>query len=252
MRVRFIGTGDAFGSGGRLQAAIHVEAGDVRLLLDCGDSTLIGLRRDDLDPNRIDAVFLTHFHGDHFGGLPAFLLDAQFRHRSRRLVVIGPQGTRERVLEAFEALYRGSSETALTAPYEKEFVEISESAYRIRQSVRVGDREVHVTFYPAAHLASVVPTMLRLGLGGRTIAYSGDTAWTDDLIALADGADLLICECYSYEKAIPMHMSHSALVEHAEQLRCGRIVLTHAGPEMLARAGDARFELAYDGMEVSL
>ena len=99
--VTFAGSGDAFGSGGRFQACIHLRpagppaAGPV--LLDCGATSLPALRRCGLDPGEIGAVFVSHLHGDHFGGLPFLILDGQFSRRSMPLQVAGPPGIRARL-----------------------------------------------------------------------------------------------------------------------------------------------------------
>ncbi len=78
MRLQFIGSGDAFGSGGRLNTCFHVTGQQVNFLIDCGASSLIGLKKEDIRLNEIQAIFVTHFHADHFGGIPFFMLDAQF------------------------------------------------------------------------------------------------------------------------------------------------------------------------------
>lgn len=70
VQVRFLGSGEAFGSGGRLQSCILVSHPGGRFLVDCGATAMVSLRRFDVDPNTIDSIFLTHLHGDHFGGFP--------------------------------------------------------------------------------------------------------------------------------------------------------------------------------------
>ncbi|MFN8459783.1 MAG: MBL fold metallo-hydrolase [Anaerolineae bacterium] len=76
--ITFAGSGDTFGSGGRFQTCIHVEAGTTRFLLDCGASSLIALKRWRMDLPAIDVILVTHLHGDHFGGIPFFILEAHF------------------------------------------------------------------------------------------------------------------------------------------------------------------------------
>jgi ribonuclease BN (tRNA processing enzyme) len=68
----------------------------------------------------VDAVVLSHLHGDHFGGLPFLVLDGQFTRRTRPLTVLGPTGTAERLHAAMETLYPGS--TAVQRRYVLQFV----------------------------------------------------------------------------------------------------------------------------------
>src|SRR4029079_4872177 len=106
MQLTIIGCGDAFGAGGSLHTSFYVRSSASTFLIDCGASTLIGMHRLGLQPNDIYAVFVTHLHGDHFGGLPWLLIDAQYASkRTRPLIVTGPKGIAERFQTAAEALY---------------------------------------------------------------------------------------------------------------------------------------------------
>jgi ribonuclease BN (tRNA processing enzyme) len=118
MRVRFAGSGDAFGSGGRWQTCLHLAAEGQVLLVDCGATSLVALKAQGLDPNAVGAVAVSHLHGDHFGGLPFLILDGQFSHRSAPLLVAGPPGIRGRLAEAMEALFPGSGSAHRRFPVE--------------------------------------------------------------------------------------------------------------------------------------
>jgi len=76
MQVQFIGTGDAFGSGGRFNTCFHVIGDQADFLIDCGSSSVIALKVNNVGLNSIQTIFVTHFHADHFGGIPFFILDA--------------------------------------------------------------------------------------------------------------------------------------------------------------------------------
>jgi ribonuclease BN (tRNA processing enzyme) len=244
--VTFAGSGDAFGSGGRYQACVYLRAPDLApVLLDCGATSLSALRARGLDPGEIGAVFVSHLHGDHFGGLPFLILDGQFSRRAKPLTVAGPPGTADRLWQAMESSFPGSSGTR------RRFgVEVIELAPGSKSAVT----GIEVTAWEVDHPSGAPPLALRLGFGGTTIAYTGDTAWTESLVAAADGADLLIAEAYSYDKAIPYHLRYTDLVTHRASLTSGRIVLTHMSSDMLARvaAGQVDFETAHDGLNIQL
>ena len=242
--VRFLGSGDAFGSGGRFQACIHVRSQDSSVLLDCGASSLIAMRRFGVEPNDIDAILVSHLHGDHFGGIPFFILDAQFlSKRERALVIAGPPGIEARVRQAQEALFAGSSQTR--QKYEIRFLE-----WHDRRQGAIGG--ISVTPFEVVHASGAPPFALRLEVDGKTIAYSGDTEWTDALVDAAQETDLFICEANFYDKSVTFHLDYETLMAHRDELSCKRLVLTHMNAEMLARLPSLDVEAAEDGMEIAL
>src|SRR5690242_21188722 len=94
LTVRFVGSGDSFGSGGRFQTCIVVDGPGIRFAIDFGASSLIALARAGIAPNSLDAVLLTHLHGDPCGRVPFLVLDAlPAARRDRPLTVAGPVGT---------------------------------------------------------------------------------------------------------------------------------------------------------------
>jgi ribonuclease BN (tRNA processing enzyme) len=250
--VTFAGSGDAFGSGGRYQACIHLRGqGRPPVLLDCGATSMSALRAAGLDPGEIAAVFVSHLHGDHFGGLPFLVLDGQFSGRRVPLTVAGPPGLERRLPQAMEAMFPGSS--TVRRRFDLNVVEM-------RPGSTVGVAGVDVSSWEVDHPSGAPSLALRLGFGARVIAYTGDTAWTGSLLAVADGADLLIAEAYYHHKAIPYHLRYTDLAGHAGELTSRRIVLTHLSADMLARGDRSRaerrdefgFETAHDGLIIRL
>jgi len=241
--LRFLGSGDAFGSGGRFQTCMHLSGSEGAVLIDCGASSLIAMKREGVDPGEVSAVLLSHLHGDHFGGVPFLILDAQFSRRTRPLLIAGPPGVRGRVESAMEAFFPGS--TPVPRKFNVEFIELPE-----REAVRVGPATV--TAFPVVHASGAPPSALRVEYGGRTIAYSGDTEWTESLIAAARSADVFVCEAYTFDRPVKFHLDYKTVEAQAERLGARRIILTHMGRDMLAREGEARFERAHDGLVVRL
>jgi ribonuclease BN (tRNA processing enzyme) len=239
VEVRFLGSGNAFAAGGRSHACILVTTGAGSILLDCGGSSLPAIVRA-IDPGRIDAVAVTHLHGDHFGGIP-FLLDEQkWNGRKRAIVLAGPRSLEKRVRQVAE----GFGMDLGTLGYEMRFVVLG------REETDVGPAKVAA--FPVMHSPDAEPHGLRVRVDGKLIAYSGDAKWTDALPALADGADLFICECTWFERSDPVHLGADDLIRHRGELRARRVVLTHLGAESLAKRGRLPFEAADDGTVLRL
>lgn len=237
VRIHALGTGDAFGDGGRLQPCFALRTDDYLALLDCGATSLVAMKRSGIDPSDVDAVLISHFHTDHFGGVPLMILDGQFRKRTRPLVIAGPPGVEARMRLAMEDAFAGSSGTIQR--FAIEYIEVGEG------SADVGP--LLVRGVGVRHTPGSAAIALRIEAEGRAVAYSGDTEWTDALRKVTDGADLFICESYSFAKRIPYHMDHATLVANATSLGARRVVLTHPGPEMLARAAESAWPLIGDG-----
>jgi ribonuclease BN (tRNA processing enzyme) len=244
MQLRFVGCGDALGSGGRFNTCFHVTGNSVNFLIDCGASSLPALKRLGIGREAIDLILITHFHGDHFGGLPFLLLDAQFTRRARPLVIAGPQGIEAKLANLMEALFEHSSKT-------KQRFDLSVAALEPEQSRTFG--EVTVTPYPVVHGESGGPFLAyRIEAEGRVITYSADTEWTDTLIPAARGADLFIAEAYYYDKIVKNHLSLKTLEAHLPAINAKRLVLTHMSEDMLARLSELPYTAAEDGMTVEL
>jgi ribonuclease BN (tRNA processing enzyme) len=245
--VTFAGSGDAFGSGGRFQACIHLQhdALVAPVLLDCGATSLTALRRAGLDPGEIGAVLVSHLHGDHFGGLPFLILDGQFSRRTAPLTIAGPPGTQQRLATAMECLFPGSSQ--VDRRFEVRFVELVPG-----QTTNVAG--IAAQAFPASHPSGAPALILRLAVGGKVggkvIAYTGDTAWTPAITEAADHADLLIAEAYYWDKPVPHHLRHTDLTGH--ELTARRIVLTHMSADMLAREPPPAHETAHDGLSITV
>ena len=103
--VIFIGTSDAFGAGGRRQSATLVRGDRGSILLDCGATTNTGLSDLEIQREEIDSILISHFHGDHFGGIPLFLFACLYEDQRRRpLEIAGPPEIEARVRRLADAM----------------------------------------------------------------------------------------------------------------------------------------------------
>ncbi len=243
VQLRFLGCGDAFSSGGRLHTCFYLEGDQDPVLIDCGATALVGLKRARIDPASIGWVALSHLHGDHFAGLAWLIIEGRISRRSRPLVVSGPPSTAERLARASEALYPGSAEAA--TPFEVRHVEYSE-----RRRCELGPAVV--TPFEVIHPSGAPAYALRVEYGGRVIAYSGDTEWTDSLLDAARDADLFVCECNFFDRTVPGHLDFRTLARKRAALACRRLVLTHMADEMLERVEELGVNAAADGERIAL
>jgi ribonuclease BN (tRNA processing enzyme) len=244
MQVQFVGCGDAFGSGGRQNTCFHVTGHSVNCLIDCGASALPALKRYGIVRNDIDLILITHFHGDHFAGLPFFLLDAQFGRRTRALVIAGPEGIEARLPQAMEVMFEHSSKT-------QQKFELFVHALEPEETRSFG--AVAVTPFSVVHGESGGPFLgYRLEAEGKVLAYSADTEWTETLAPLGRDADLFIAEAYTYEKNVRNHLSLKMLEAHLDAIGPKRLILTHMSDDMLSRLDGLHHTAARDGMIVEI
>jgi ribonuclease BN (tRNA processing enzyme) len=232
MRLTIVGSGDAFGSGGRFNTCFFLETAKGTLLVDFGASSLVALKAHGLDPDRIDGILLSHLHGDHFGALPFLLLDAQFlARRERPLLIAGPPGTRARLDQLLEVFFPRSTSNKWRFSWSVMEIEVGRPTQVLGHSVITTE---------VLHYSGAPSTAIVVYDGEKRFAYSGDTEWVEALVSVADGADLLIIECFAYSGELPGHISWDVLKKRVADLRARRIMLTHMNPVMLAHLEEVK------------
>ena len=244
MKLHILGCGDAFGSGGRNNSGYLVDGAERIFLLDCGPTTLPAMKRAGFSPRSLDAIFLSHLHGDHFGGLPFFFLEYLYESpRATPLHVAGPPGTEERVRSLFQSMFGDASEPK----------ELPATVFHVLEPDRqVTVADVRVLPFRVPHQVRDISLGLKLSYQGKQLLYSGDSAWTDVFLTHAQGTDLFLCECSFFDRETANHMNYRILQQNLPRLRCKRLILTHMGEGMLARRGEVSVELAEDGIVVEI
>jgi len=245
MEVTFVGCGDAFGSGGRFNTCFHVTSASATFLIDCGASSLIALKKLGMSPNGIRTILITHFHADHFGGIPFLLLDARFfSNRTAPLTIAGPHGIEAALLQYRETFFPGSSSTHLN--FSLEVRELNAGLNNIINGL-------FVTPYQVNHGNPGGPFFAyRIEVDGKAIAYSGDTEWTEALISAGKDTDLFIAEAYFRQRQVKLHLDLSSLERHLPLIRPRRLILTHMSDDMLRQKEMLTYQLAEDGMTITI
>jgi len=232
--LAFVGTGNAFAPTRYWSSFLA----DGRYLFDAPPQLLTHLKRMQADPGAIDAIFISHYHGDHYLGLPFLLLEyAELAPRSRDLTVIGPPGIAKRAQSltdlAFPNVFRKDR------GYPLHFVEAKDGKGGEVADVRYIARKVK-------HVDGLECFGYRVDLPGGTLAYSGDTVMCDALVPLADGADVFVVECSCWGDNCGPHLTPRDIMALRERISAHTtFVLTHMG------AGEAPRELTEAGILVA-
>ena len=142
-----------------------------------------------------------------------------------------------------ELMFPGSS--TIERKFSTEIVEIDAGEPAIINGVTV-------TAFVVEHACGAPPYALRLEADGKVLAYTGDTEWTDNLIAAGRDADLLIVEALTFERRIKFHLDYASLKANLARIGAKRVVLTHLGPDMLSHVSEVPEEIAEDGMIVTV
>ena len=238
MVVKCLGCGDAFGSGGRFNTSYYLKTSSLGVLLDCGASTLIALKRENLSTDDVDVIVISHLHGDHFGGLAFILCEIlALELRRKPLTIIGPEETKTRTEQALRCFFPG--------------VEIKEDSgvefVTYTKEEKLQFEGITIIAYPAIHSPDTHPHILRIEADDQVICFSGDTEWTEDLIRASQGSDLFICEASTYKTSVKHHMSVKQLLEQIKRIETKNMILTHLGEDVLEHLDQIPFAVATDG-----
>ncbi|HEU4641421.1 MAG TPA: ribonuclease Z [Gemmatimonadaceae bacterium] len=252
MKLTTIGTGTAAPSPSRVNAGYLVEAGGVRLLLDCGSGVVHRMAGLGIDWMGITHVAVTHFHADHTSDLPSLLFAWRWGAlppRSAPAQVIGPPGTDALLGKMADVFGRG----VRYPDFPLEVRELPPGA-----AVELEDGVV-LEAHAVPHTAESVAYCVRRG--GRRLVYTGDTGPDAALAEWASGCDVLLCECSLPEElAIPSHLTPARCAELAAAARPGMLVLTHFYPPVeavdvrgvIAEQYRGEIALAVDGWSIEI
>ena len=249
-RVTFMGTGAAFSTSRRSNVALFVQEGDTKFAIECGPTILYQLDQAGMAPDRISHLFISHRHGDHILGLPMFLLMYSLGGVPRSLTILGSD----------DVIRAGKELTHLVYPEVDgriDQVTWVETPAQETSSVELSP-VLKVSTMPMRHSEHVPVLGIRLDFreSGRSLVYSGDTIFTEELVAFAGDCDLLIHEANYSETLDPdldiTGKGHSTARQAgalAARANCSILALVHLSPDYVGREDTVCAEAAqeFDG-----
>ncbi len=224
-RVTILGSGTCVPSLKRSACSVMVTAGRAVIVMDCGPGTLRRLTETHTAVTDVSHVFLSHFHPDHTGELASFIFANKYPDRDRRkqtLTLIAGKGFFD-FFNKLKSLYG-------------HWVELPPERFRLLE-MNTGTEDstefsdFSVGSIPVEHNPESLAYKIT-GPDGKTVVYSGDTDFSDNLIKLARGADLLICEAaLPAAFKVPGHLTPPEAGTIATRAGVRSLVLTHLYPE---------------------
>ncbi len=204
--LTFLGSGNAFGAQGRAFSSFLLNQ---RYLFDCGPTVLQQMRKASLSSDDIDTVFISHFHADHFFGLPFLFLDAWRNRRTAEMTIVGPPGIEERTRRMLDV---GYEKLLGRIDFPLRFIDVEDGFESAANGVEFSAAMV-------SHVEELECFAYKIELDGRSLVYSGDTTLCDGLLGLVPETDVVVLECSCGEE--PVHLSPAAVDE----------VRRHAAPD---------------------
>lgn len=226
MEIKFLGNWSSHLEAGKRNVSLLV---DRHILLDCGPHTIESLLESGINPDNLDMILISHMHLDHFGGLAEILWYRGSRNISDELTIMGPPGIRkniERILQIYNTpdndLFR------VTANY----VEINHNGEvnEIRSRFVESKKDDHVEAFQGNHI--IPDNIYRIEYQKHVIAYTGDTAYTENISKAGEGADLLFHEMTYTDSESKIaefwkHSTYSSAMKGFRESRAGKLVPVH-------------------------
>ncbi len=220
-----LGSGTSVPHKDRSSSAYWVETGGGTMLLDCSPSAIHRMAEEGLDWASLDAIWISHFHLDHAGGLAPFLFGTKYapttQKRTKPLRIYGPVG----LLKWFDAIDAAGDYRLREQPFPVEFIEVEPLAkFDVLEDLEAVSFDTpHTEESRAIHLRSSA---------GETLVFSSDTGFTKALGTFARDVELFVLECsFVKDKPVDGHIELPEAIYLARYSRAKKVVLTHLYPE---------------------
>ena len=216
-----------------------------RILMEAGPGLLPALKGNRIPTDSFDLLLISHLHGDHFGGLPFLILEYMWETRRKKVLTIaGPAKLEDRTWQLMRTMFPHFELDKIK--HKLKFVVLEPG-----RTARLGKFQIRAIRSP--HTKPDISLSFRINAGAKSIVFSGDSGWNDELVKLSDGADLFLCECTYFESGeLDFHLNYPLLAANRDKFKVRRMVLTHLGREVLSRENEVAIEMGFDGMKIEI
>lgn len=215
MEIYFLGVGEACDPNHSNTSILVNTAGNDRILLDCGFTVPHNYFSLCEDPDELDILWISHFHGDHFFGIPLLLLRFWEMGREKPLVICGQSGIKEKVAQVMELAYPGFLRKL---QFTLDFSEIEPGSLLKRENV---------LWQTAENVHSQRCLSVRIEDGCHSLFYSGDGKPTEKTLTLATGCNMIIHESFWSDKTASGHGNVKICLEFAVKAKADNLALVH-------------------------
>lgn len=258
--LTFLGTGNAVPTKKRNHSAILLSYKNENILVDCGEGTQRQFRYAGLSPSKLTKILITHWHGDHFLGLPGLFQTLAMNDYSKTLDLYGPKGTKRFVgliselvridinlkVHEISGKFFENDEFYLDSALMKHGAPALAYSFVIKDKLRLDRAKLKKLKLPNS------PILKDLALGkdvvhldkkikskevsylekGRKVSFILDTLPNENAFKIAEGADLLICESSFTQEEKEMaeekkHLTAYDAATIAKKAKVGKLILTH-------------------------
>jgi len=268
IELTFLGTSGGMPTKERAHSAIALRYGGEVLLFDCGENAQRQLMYTTYSPMRIDKIFITHWHADHFAGLPGLIQSMSLMDRTKKLHIYGPKHTKKFVKMIMDTGHfkcrfeitahdiPGKSMVCAEKKYTVYSILLSHGvanlAYKFEEMPKPGKFDVKT----AKNLGVNEKDFSKLQKGksikvgkkkvkpsqvigperpGLSLVYTGDTSYNEKLVEFAEGADVLIHEATFGDEMCKWanqigHTTNVQAAELAKKAKVKQLILTHISP----------------------
>ncbi len=225
MKLVILGSGTSVPHANRASPAFWLDTTGGSILLDISADAPHRMAQEALEWTNLDAIWISHFHLDHMGGLAPYLFATkwapQTQERTRPLKIFGPSGLRE----VFAAIDGANNYRLLSQPFEIEFVAVNpEAEFEILPNILARTIATsHTRESLALHLTESP---------GKSFVYTSDTGFSENLVPFAKGVDVLLMECsFRKNKPLQTHLELAEVIILARACAPKKLILTHLYPE---------------------